>query len=218
MVAERSKNDYGKDFHVQLVEHGEGATQRVTGKEFSVQAKGSDGEPEVSAAVRVSTLNSWLNSIEPVLLIKFFNRNLLRPISVCLDRRRIEASSQPESPRWREQATVSIPLSLELKRTIRFRNRGTLSDGGQDDASSRGTRASFRVERSPRPGSELSVLSTSAGLEGPLAAIRTAAKHLERLAYSVAVLGNSRVGKSTLLNRLLGAKSAPCSNFQPPRS
>lgn len=211
IVEPRGKHDYGKDLLVRLVDHSE-ASHKVTGREFSIQVKGSDSAPEESVVVEVKSLNSWLNSIEPVLLAKVFRPETpdAKLRAVWIDGE-LHLHLNRTSPNWREQTSVTLPLPLEPKRE-------QLADIERYVKQWRAGRfhtvwdpSEFSIVETEAAdlAAELQRLSTAAEVDGPTATLRAAAKHLERLAYSVALLGNSRVGKSTLLNRLLGRDISP---------
>lgn len=214
-LVERRVADYGKDFRVQLVDHSQ-ATHLVTGREFSIQAKGSEHGPHNSAVVDVPTFNSWRNSIEPVLLVKVLAPGTAESQmhGAWIDAELITALHRA-SPTWRDQKTVTIPLGLTLTKDLlpeieRVVNRWPegrcpIEWQPEDFASVESEAAALA--------SELAKISGTAGLEGPVASLRDAAKQLERISYAVAVLGNSRVGKSTLLNRLLGREISPVDQF-----
>lgn len=211
IVEPRGRHDYGKDLLARLVDHSE-ASHKVTGREFSIQVKGSDSLGDNSAVVEVSALNSWFDSVEPVLLAKVSQPETSTASSrgVWIDGE-LRLQLNRRAPKWKEQGTITVPLAFELNRDCLpeiERYVRQWRSGGRHAAWEPGEFSAVEAE-STSLAAELNSLSAAAGVEGPTATLRTAAKHLERLAYSVAILGNSRVGKSTLLNRLLGRDVSP---------
>lgn len=211
IVERRNGHDYGKDLLVQLVDRSV-QPHKVTGKQFSIQAKSSGSRAELSVDVRVTTLNLWLNSIEPVLLIKVFRpeTDVARIHGAWIDAD-LKLNLNRSSPKWRSQDTVRIPLGLELTKEKLGDIERFVQDWrfGRQDASWDPREFASIEKEAQALAADLAGVSSSAGLEGPAATLSSAAKQLKRLSYSVALLGNSRVGKSTLLNRLLGRELSP---------
>ena len=210
IVEDSNLRDYAKDLRVKLVD-ASAAAHAVTGKEFSSQAKGTDSPLETNVVVHVKNLASWFNSHEPVMVAKVFSLGSAKQSiwAVWIDAElRLHLSRR--SPEWRKQQTVTLPLKFEIKpgaleAVERFANDWR---GASSDAWDPGEFAS--VEREAQTlAAELLALSSGRGIEGPVATLRQAAKQLMNLSYAVALLGSSRVGKSTLLNRLLGRDLSP---------
>lgn len=211
IVEERGKHDYGKDLVVRFVHH-DGTSHKVSGRDISVQVKGSDAPPSASEVVRVKSLNSWFNAFEPVLLAKAFQpeTSSARIRGAWIDEA-LRIQLDRSSPGWRQQETVTLPLELELTQAQLIeieRYVGSWRGRGAGVAWDVAEFAAIEQESSGIA-AELEALSSAAGVEGPLSALRAASRNLRRLAYNVALLGSSRVGKSTLLNHLLGRDLSP---------
>lgn len=210
VIDERGKHDYGKDMLVELVDYST-PTHKVTGRSFSVQVKGSDGATEHKTTVKVRSINSWFASLEPILLVKIFSpeKPHQKAFATWIDAE-LKLWLNRTAPEWQTQDTVTIPLKFELsaqsiddieRHVTGWRPSQMISWEAQEFAA---------VEKEAEGlASELLEISLSGGVEGPVTTLRQAAKQLARLSYSVALLGNSRVGKSTLMNHLLGRDLSP---------
>lgn len=213
MVTRWNQSDFGIDAVVEIASAVPGTSDReASGRLFAVQLKSTD-DPKDPDVLRISTghLRYWLNHSLPVLLVSAHlpsGRMRSRWIddSVLVELRQ-------RSPTFWSQSTVSVPLLLDLAPTshssletavLRFRPR---------ERALSPTRFFELRERVLALAADLDAAAAGCGIESVRRLATEARGTLRASSYMVAIVGPQRVGKSTLVNALLGIDVSPVADY-----
>ncbi len=207
-------NDFGIDAVVEIASAiPDSAHHRATGKLFAVQLKATDQEHE-RTTLRVSTvhLSYWLNHSLPVLLVSAHLPTQTMRSRWIDETLRDELLARTPTLWGHETVTVNldaVPLTTSRRDAIenhvfRFRQRRlTITP-------SRFLHLRREVEAAA---DRLETFAKESGVETVNLLVTDTRKVLRASAYTVVVAGPQRVGKSTLVNALLGVDVSPVADY-----
>ena len=206
-----SENDFGLDGLVDIREPREGTRdQYASGPRFAVQLKGTNKSNSEFNSVRVTPaqLNYWRLSTEPVMLAHCSNRTRSIRWRWIDDGFFLELSKR--TPGWIGQLTVSVQLPDEINGEALKGIEGYVRSYRRQPPVILVPGTYFRhleaVRRAARTLLAAAKESRFASVEKRLHDLTVA---LQRNAYTIALVGPSRAGKSTLMNALLGQEVSP---------
>lgn len=212
-VSRCGQNDFGIDAYIEISSQLIGTDDsEATGHLFAVQLKSTDNleEPE---ALRVSTghLRYWLNHSLPVLLVSAHLPSRSLRCRWIDDALQLELRNR--APAFWSQDTVTVPLVDRLDRNrlndikvvvARFRARERAIH----------PRRFFDLQRRVLGAAErLQSIAQMSGIESATAVVTQARSEMRATEYMVAIAGPQRVGKSTLVNALLGLDVSPVADY-----
>ena len=210
----RERKDYGLDGNIEITRPVPGTPDsEVTGREFAVQLKATDAQLAPSAiSVETGHVRYWLEHTLPVLLVHaHLPSRTLR--ARWVDDSLFEAL-RSRNPSFWSQGTVSIPLDVAFP----------LGPPAKQDVELAVAQRAKRALLAPSRFFELRHLvealagrldacGRDAGLESVRDLVERTQKALKLSAYTVAITGPQRVGKSTLVNALLGVDVSPVADY-----
>ncbi len=210
MIASWIQRDFGIDAVIEITKSiSRSKDQIVTGKRFSVQLK-STTTSELSISISKDKITYWYGAIEPILIVLIDLKNercYFRWVDEVLIRELFQNNAN-----WIAQETVTVKFDkacyidpkrlLEIEKHVIHWKRPSktiLTPGNYFKYSAEAkTYIDELIESSQRNGinfftNELNELSQSAS----------------RIIYTIAIVGPSRAGKSTLINALLQREVSP---------
>lgn len=213
LVTRWEQNDFGVDAAIEITEPVSGTPDReATGRLFGVQLKATDDAVEpTTLSVTTGHLRYWLRHSLPMLLVSAHLPSRTLRGRWIDDALRLELRDR--SPTFWTQDTVSVPMTMEL--------------GVSSQADIERVVARFKArERQLSPDSffqlrdavlnEAKVLrdtATESLVESAAETVRAVLGRMRATAYLVAITGPQRVGKSTLVNALLGIGISPVADY-----
>lgn len=210
----RERKDYGLDGNVEITRLVPGTPDsEVTGREFAVQLKATDAlHPPTAISVETGHVRYWLEHTLPVLLVHaHLPTKTLRGRWVD-DGLYDELRSR--NPSFWSQGTVSIPLGVAFPVDASAKQDIELAVAQR---AKRGLLAPSRFfelrEQVEDLANRLDASGRDAQLESVRALVSQTRKALRLSAYTVAITGPQRVGKSTLVNALLGVDVSPVADY-----
>ncbi len=188
--------------------------QEGTGCLFSLQIKESDFLLAAPPTISISThsLRYWLNHSLPVLLVSVHPPSKTAYM-LWIDEA-LQTDLQRQNPAFWAQSTVTVslrpePLSISDKATIettvrRFRRKELVISPERF----------FELrERVLNAAKELETIGHQSGVESVRLLVTQVRESLRASAYTVTIAGPQRVGKSTLINALMGVDMSPVADY-----
>lgn len=207
-------SDFGIDALVEITHRASIAGhQEATGHLFSIQLKASH-EPNAprELPIAVHHLRYWLNHSLPVLLvsthlpsktanIQWIDENLLGEL-------------RHRSPAFWANSTVIVPLRNEaLSVTDKATFETSVLRFRRKELAIPPSRFFELRERVLKAAEELEVVGHQSGVESVKLLVTEVRNSLRASAYTVTIAGPQRVGKSTLINALMGANVSPVADY-----
>lgn len=213
LVTRWEQHDYGVDAMIEITAPVHGTPDHhATGRLFAVQLRSTDaGELRPSLSVTTIHLRYWLDYSVPVFLVNV--QLATKAMTYRLIDDALQAELRERSPTFWAQGQVAVPLREPLLATskadiesvvLRFRRRELavppsrffqLQQGVLDIAT--------RLER----------LSIDSGVESLKLHVDEVRRTFKTRPFVVAITGPQRVGKSTLVNALLGVDVSPVADY-----
>ena len=206
------ENDYGIDANVEItLPISKSKDRLVSGKKFEVQLKSSEASKSKSKtksiSVSVTKINYWYNSNLPTMLC-YFDENEKLYFYKWIDEELINFLTNKNS-KWLAQSSITInldkPISDDLdciqEYVYRWKrpDRSILTSGSYFNFNNEITRI---IEA-------LLVLSNKQGDKYLFSVLNELKANLSKAIYSIAIAGQSRAGKSTLINALVKKDISP---------
>ena len=213
LVTRWEQNDFGVDAAVEVTDPVSGTGDReATGRLFGVQLKATDSDDKpTSLVVTTGHLQYWLRHTLPILLVSAHlpSRTLrARWIDAAL---RVELRAR--TPALWSQDTVGIPLTLTLDaRSLSLIEPVVRAFKPKERMLSPGRFFGLR-ERVLAMATELDAVAAASGVQSATLAVQGARARMRSSAYLVAIAGPQRVGKSTMVNALLGVSVSPVADY-----
>lgn len=213
LVTRWEQNDFGIDAVVEISGALSGTGDReATGRLFAVQLKSTDDadEPE---SLRISTghLRYWLNHSLPVLLVSAHLPSRRLRFRWIDDRLLHELRFR--SPTFWSQATISVPMTEQLEHSILPELEAVVVRFRARERAIHPTRFFHLRQHVLNTAEKLQSLAKASGIESARIVVDQVRSELRASAYMVAIAGPQRVGKSTLLNALLGMDVSPVADY-----
>lgn len=213
LVTRWEQNDFGVDAAVEITDPVTGTGDReATGRLFGVQLKATEVEEEpTSLSITTGHLRYWLHHSLPMLLVSaHLPSGRLRGRWID-DALRLELRDR--SPTFWNQDTVAVPLALPVERDVRETiQRVVTRFKARDRHLDPGDFFDLR-KRVLAAAEELEEIASGSDVQSAALAVREARSRMRAAAYLVAVAGPQRVGKSTLVNALLGVSISPVADY-----
>lgn len=213
LVTRWEQNDFGIDGVIEITASvPETQDRRATGKLFAVQLKSTDDAREpMGLSVTTGHLGYWADHSLPVLLV-----SVHLPSSALRGRwidERLRIELRDTSPTHWAQGSVTVALPDVLNRERLPSIAATVMAFAPRRREIRPT-TFFRLQGQVRSAAEaLGALAERSGVETAKAAAIEARASLRATAYIVAIAGPQRVGKSTLVNAMLGVDVSPVAAY-----
>jgi GTPase SAR1 family protein len=213
LVTRWEQNDFGVDAAVEITDPVTGTGDReATGRLFGVQLKATESADEpTSLSVTTGHLRYWLQHSLPMLLVSaHLPSGRLRGRWID-DALRLELRDR--SPTFWSQDTVTVPLSLPVEQATRETvQRVVTRFKARDRHLNPGDFFNLR-KRVLAAADELEGIASGSDVQSATLAVTEARSRMRAAAYLVAVAGPQRVGKSTLVNALLGVSVSPVADY-----
>ena len=215
MVCSWNEKDYGIDAIVEITNTiSESHTHVVSGKRFSLQLKSSSSiafnDGSCSHTVEKTKIIYWYGSIEPVLVV-YVDVKTEKCYYLWIDEMLIE-DLYNRNKNWISQETI----------TLRFKDAQWLDRAAMNKLENYVLHWKRPAKTILTPGKyfqynsdlrnsiqQLSVISDQYGVDVLAGQIKDTKKQIGRTIYTIAIVGPSRVGKSTLINCLLQREISP---------
>jgi GTPase SAR1 family protein len=212
-VTRLTEQDFGRDALVEITEPIRGSRdEMVTGRMFTVQLKATESsQPPRQLRVTVGHLKQWHGGSLPLLLV-----SVHLPTRMLMGRwidDELLAELRDRSPLFLEQSTVSVRLDQVIDGSGRQRLAEVVGRGGSRRRLV-DPEAFFALQtRANRLCDDLASAAELADVRSVQNMVTRARAIMTTAPYRVAVVGPQRVGKSTLVNALIGRDISPVADY-----
>ena len=186
--------------------------RKETGRLFVVQLKSTEEEAELEV-LRATTgdMRYWLNHSLPVLLVSAHLPSHKLRYRWIDDRLLLELRSR--APTFWSQATVTVPMTERLEQSTLPELEAAVARFRARERAIHPARFFLLRQQVLDKAEKLQSLALESGVESVRVVVDQVRLELRASAYMVAIAGPQRVGKSTLLNALLGMDISPVADY-----